>query len=109
MAPSSLKKTYQSYEVAGQKLEDKLKQLRLKRDELDARAFTVLDEGRNGRGSDGSSGRGRTQHLQEEGEIYRTDVSVDLCCVSSSQDIQQSFPSNILRGGRGEREVDMSF
>ncbi len=67
MAPASLKKTIQAYKAVEQKLQGKLEQLRRKKEELDSRAFTVIEEG--GRSPDREG-----QWLAEQ-DVYRTEVS----------------------------------
>ena len=69
MAPSTtIKKSYQCYKTAGLKLETQLEQLRRKREEIESRAFVVLEES-----GDISASSGK--HLVEEQEVYRSEVS----------------------------------
>ena len=63
MAPPSLKKSIQAYKTVAQRLETKLEQLRVKQDEVEGRAFVVLDENTD------------QQNLEESPESYPTDVS----------------------------------
>ena len=72
MAPPSLKRNIQSFKSTAQKLQMKLEQLRLKKEDVRSTAFTVVE------------GSGEEDGKLEEQETYQSDVSALVVTVTDT-------------------------
>ena len=72
MAPPSLKRNIQSFKSTAQKLQVKLEQLRLKKEDVRSTAFTVVE------------GSGEEDGRLEEQETYQSDVSALVVTVTDT-------------------------
>ena len=72
MAPPSLKRNIQSFKTTAQKLQVKLEQLRLKKEDIRSSAFTLVDESRE------------DDRRLEEQEAYQSDVSALVVTVTDT-------------------------
>ena len=75
MAPTSVRKTQQQFQAVAQRMETKLQQMMQRREEMDARAFVVVDEGGKSVQNSAAEAAAVATGLDEQPELYRGEVS----------------------------------